>query len=68
MKKVEDYLQHAAECREMLRTALPRHRKQLEDTANTWEQLAEARQRVIRSSKERNKAISPQPTKIARMP
>jgi hypothetical protein len=67
MKKMEDYLQHAAECREMLRTALPRHRKQLEDMANTWQQLAEARQRVIRS-KEQNKAISPQPTNIGRMP
>jgi len=47
MKKVEEYLQHAAECREMLITALPQHREQLEQMAKTWEQLAEARQRII---------------------
>jgi hypothetical protein len=45
MKKRHEYLQHAADCREMARTALPQHRQQLEDMARTWEQLAEARQR-----------------------
>jgi len=47
MKKVEEYLEHAAECRQMAQTALPEHRQQLEDMAKTWEQLAEARQRII---------------------
>ena len=56
MKKVEEYLQHASECRQMLRTALPEHREQLEDMANTWEQLADARRRVIALNK-RNKPI-----------
>lgn len=45
MKKVEEYLQHAAECRDMARTASPSHREQLEQMADTWEQLAENRQR-----------------------
>jgi hypothetical protein len=56
MKKVEEYLQHAAECRRMLQTALPEHRQQLEDMAKTWEQLAEARQRTL-ASKKRDKPI-----------
>jgi hypothetical protein len=45
VKKVHEYLEHAAECREMARTASPAHRQQLEQMAETWEQLAEARRR-----------------------
>ena len=30
MRKVEEYHKHAAECREMARTASPAHRQQLE--------------------------------------
>jgi hypothetical protein len=47
MKKIQDYLQHAAECREMARTAMPTHRQQLEQMASTWEQLAQARKRQL---------------------
>lgn len=47
MNKLEDYLKHAAECREMARTALPSHRQQLEQMAETWEQLAAARKRQL---------------------
>jgi hypothetical protein len=48
VKKVEEYLEHAAECREMARvSALAHHRQQLEEMAKTWEQLAEARGREI---------------------
>jgi hypothetical protein len=36
-------MQHAAECREMARTASPTHRQQLENMAATWDQLAQAR-------------------------
>lgn len=43
MKKLHEYLRHAAECRELARTALTTHRVQLEDMAATWEQLAQAR-------------------------
>jgi hypothetical protein len=43
VKKLREYLQHAAECREMARTATANHRQQLEGMALTWEQLAEAR-------------------------
>jgi hypothetical protein len=47
MRKVEDYLQHAAECRDMARTASAAHRQQLEQMAETWEQLAVSRQRRL---------------------
>ena len=47
MKKLQDYLQHAAECRDMARTATPSHRQQLEHMAETWEQLAQARKRRL---------------------
>ena len=47
MQKLEEYLQHAAECREMTRTASPAHRQQLEQMAETWDQLAEARRRHL---------------------
>ena len=47
MKKMHEYLEHAAECREMARTASPAHRAQLEQMALTWEQLAAARKRDL---------------------
>jgi len=47
MKKMHEYLEHAAECREMARIALPEHRQQLEQMASTWEQLAAARKRKL---------------------
>jgi hypothetical protein len=43
MKKIEEYLAHAAECRQMARTASPAHKQHLETMAETWEQLAKAR-------------------------
>jgi hypothetical protein len=47
VKKLHEYREHAAECREMARTAPPAHRQQLEQMAATWEQLAGARQRKL---------------------
>ena len=47
LKKVEEYLSHAAECRDMARTASPNHRQQLQQMAETWEQLADARRRQL---------------------
>ena len=47
VKKLHEYREHAAECREMARTAPPTHRHQLEQMAATWEQLAVARQRKL---------------------
>ena len=47
MKKVHEYIRHAEECRDMARTAQPAHRAQLEEMAETWEKLAEARQRQL---------------------
>ena len=43
MKKLDEYIKHADECRDMARTAQPSHRAQLEDMARTWDKLAEAR-------------------------
>jgi len=47
LKKVEEYLSHAAECRAMARTASATHRQQLQRMAETWEQLAETRRRQL---------------------
>ena len=47
LKKISEYEQHAAECREMARSAPPAHRVQLEQMAQTWDQLAEARRRQL---------------------
>jgi DNA-binding transcriptional MerR regulator len=47
LKKIQEYLQHAADCREMARTATAAHRQQLEQMAETWEQLAQSRQRQL---------------------
>jgi hypothetical protein len=52
VKKLHEYREHAAECREMARTASPAHRQQLEQMAATWEQLAVARQRKLLRSGE----------------
>jgi hypothetical protein len=50
VRKLHEYREHAAECREMARTAPPAHRQQLEQMASTWEQLAVARQRKLLKS------------------
>jgi hypothetical protein len=47
MQKVEEYLKHAAECRELAQAGSPICRKQLESMAMTWEQLAENRKRRL---------------------
>jgi len=47
MKKVEEYVAHAAECRAMARTATTAHKQQLTQMAETWEQLAKARQESL---------------------
>jgi hypothetical protein len=53
VKKLNEYLEHADECRRMARVALPQHRTPLEQMALTWEQLAEVRRRQLaKQSKE----------------
>jgi hypothetical protein len=47
VRKLSEYREHAAECRELARTAPPTHRQQLEQMATTWEQLAVARHRKL---------------------
>jgi hypothetical protein len=44
VRKVEDYLQHAAECRQLAAaTANDEHRQMLLEMAKTWESLAHDR-------------------------
>jgi hypothetical protein len=47
LKKIREYQEHAAECREMARTAQSSHRQQLLAMADAWDGLAEARQRQL---------------------
>jgi hypothetical protein len=48
MKKVDDYRQHAAECRQMAnRFRSPLERDMLVDMANTWDSLASDRESQI---------------------
>jgi hypothetical protein len=43
LTKAEEYRQNAAKCREVARTASPIHRQQLEEMAQVWERLEQAR-------------------------
>ena len=52
MEKLDEYLQHAAECREMARTAKPEQRQMLENMAATWERLAVVRRGQIKKPDE----------------
>ena len=45
LKKVEDFLRKAADCREMAEAAAPAHRQRLRQMAETWERLAELEKR-----------------------
>jgi hypothetical protein len=48
LKKLHEYQQHAAECRDMAaHTPSLTHRQQLENMAATWDQLADARRRKL---------------------
>jgi hypothetical protein len=51
VRKLHEYREHAAECRNMARIAIPSHRHQLEQMAATWDQLAEARKRQLQKEK-----------------
>jgi hypothetical protein len=55
VKKVEEYRQNAAKCREVAQTASPVHRQQLEEMAETWDRLAQARRHRLDTSKKRLK-------------
>ena len=45
MRKVQEYRQHAAACRELARTTAPEQRETLLKMAAAWDALAEGRQR-----------------------
>ena len=51
MKKVEEYCQNAAKFREVAQTASPVHRQELEEMAETWERMAQARRHRLDTSK-----------------
>jgi hypothetical protein len=53
--KAEEYRQNAAKCREVARTASPIHRQQLEEMAETWERLENARRHQFDLLRERLK-------------
>jgi hypothetical protein len=59
VKKLHEYREHAAECRNMARTAIPSHRQQLEQMAETWEQLAAARQRQLQKEGKPEEDMTP---------
>jgi hypothetical protein len=49
MKKASEYREHARECRELAALmAEPENRRQLLDMAESWDLLAEERERLIR--------------------
>ena len=50
MEKVSEYLRRAQECRDMARSTLPKYRAQLEKMAETWEQLANSREKQLAES------------------
>jgi len=62
VKKMHEYLEHAAECREMARTASPAHRQQLEQMALTWEQLAASRKRHLEKGEKADEGGVPEAT------
>jgi hypothetical protein len=48
MRKVSDYRKHAEECRKLMRGAkTPEHREMLHQMAETWESLAESREKQL---------------------
>jgi hypothetical protein len=48
MRKVSEYIEHAAECRRLAkRMQKPAHREQLEDMAEAWEMLAREREKQL---------------------
>ena len=48
MKKIEDYLRHAEECRAMaVQTSNPDHKAKLAEMVKTWEILAETRKAAL---------------------
>jgi hypothetical protein len=61
MNKLDEYLRHADECREMARIAQPAHRLQLEQMAATWEQLADARKRQLAKAGETASGTADEP-------
>jgi hypothetical protein len=52
VRKLDEYIEHAAECRNMARTATAAHRNQLEEMANTWDSLAQARKIQLQKQSE----------------
>ena len=65
MKKIREYREHAAECRDMARVASAGHRTQLEQMAATWDQLAEARARQLAKDGKTEEEDDSQPDQVS---
>jgi hypothetical protein len=57
MKKVEEYIRHAAECRDMARNVTRDCRQQLEQMARDWERLAQVRKDQLDSWNSRGLSV-----------
>ena len=48
MRKITEYIEHAAECRKMARiTKNPEHKQSLRQMAEAWEMLAQEREKLL---------------------
>jgi hypothetical protein len=55
MRTVERYRQHAAECRQLAaRARTPEEREMILKMVETWEELAVAREKMLKGEKEPN--------------
>jgi hypothetical protein len=64
MRKIREYREHAAECRELARVASAGHRTQLEQMAATWDQLAGARARQLAKEGKTEEQYDSQPDEV----
>lgn len=63
MRKISEYEQHAAECRQMAaKTSNPIHKKQLEEMADAWGMLARERKRQLLKNLTQRKVSYGRPT------
>jgi hypothetical protein len=68
MKKVEEYLRHAEECRAMAaQSSNPDHKAKLADMVKTWEMLVETRKAALERKKILN-AMNPDETQTEAEP
>jgi hypothetical protein len=63
MKTVQDYLDHAEECRALAaRARTPEEREMILKMAKTWEELARARKKMLQNRQAAEPSSNPQPS------